>query len=73
MSFNVLIATINRPSLRVMLHSLENELCEEDVLTVVFDGHKQVPRTDFSKFKCRIQTFYEPVALGGSGHGIRTK
>ena len=72
LTFNVLITTIGRPSLVKMLNSLKSELLESDCLTVVFDGCKQI-YTDISDFKCKVNIFEEPVALGYYGHGIRNK
>ena len=72
-NFNVLIATIGRPSLQRMLNSLLPQLQETDHLTVVFDGHSNVPLFDFSLGKCQIHQYSEPTALGQFGHGIRNK
>ena len=73
-TFNVLIATIGRPTLQNMLNSLCSQLCCDDCLTVVFDGHTELPtQFDFSKFKCEIKLHYEAVALKYWGHGIRNK
>jgi hypothetical protein len=73
-TFNVLIATIGRPTLQNMLNSLSPQLLSGDCLTIVFDGIPHVPVDfDFSNFKCRIKLFCEPKALGFWGHGIRNK
>lgn len=73
-TFSILIATIGRPGLQNMLNSLSPQLSERDCLTVVFDGKTEIPTTfDFSKFKCKINLFNEPVALKFWGHGIRNK
>jgi hypothetical protein len=71
--FNILIATIGRPSLQRMLDSLSSQLIESDCLTLVFDGHSSIPSFDLSKFKCQVVQHVEPIALGYWGHGIRNK
>jgi hypothetical protein len=74
LKFNILIATVGRPTLQNMLNSLSPQLSEDDCLTVVFDGHSQIPvGFDFTNFKCKLNLLYEPVALGYWGHGIRNK
>ena len=72
-TFNVLIATVGRPTLQAMLDSLCGELVKEDCLTIVFDGHTIIPLFDVSKFKCKVVQFCEPVALGYWGHAIQNK
>jgi hypothetical protein len=73
MSFNILIATLGRPSLQRMLDSLSSQLNQQDCLTIVFDGHSEIPVFDLSKFNCSIKQYFEPVALGSWGHAIRNK
>lgn len=73
MTFNVLIATIGRPSLQKMLDSLSPQLEKEDCLTVVFDGFATPPTFDFSMFKCQVNIYCEEYALGFYGHAIRNK
>ena len=73
LSFNVLITTVGRPSLVKMLDSLKSELLEADCLTIVFDGCQQTKTGNLSEFKCKVNIFEEPVALGFYGHGIRNK
>jgi hypothetical protein len=74
MSFNIIIATIGRASLQRMLDSLVDELEYQDCLTIVFDGHSHIPEVfDLTQFKCKIVQYYEPIALGSWGHGIRNK
>jgi hypothetical protein len=72
-TFNVLIATVGRPTLQNMINSLNNQLKENDCLTIVFDGHSSLPSFDFSKLKCKINQYFEPINLGYWGHGIRNK
>ena len=71
-SFNVLIATIGRPSLQILLDSLLPQLTIDDHITIVFDGVKRT-NIDISKSICSIHIFEEPVTLGYWGHGIRNK
>lgn len=74
MSFNILIATIGRPSLQRILDSLVDQLEQQDCLTIVFDGISSVPEIfDTSHFKCKVVQYCEPIALGSWGHGIRNK
>lgn len=72
-TFNVLIATIGRPSLQRMLDSLLPQLTEQDCLTIVFDGNSELPYFDFTHAKCKVNQYCEPVALGYWGHAIRNK
>ena len=72
-SFNILIATIGRPTLQNMLNSLKDQLKEQDCITIVFDGVDSIPEFDISNFKCKINQYNEPNSLGYWGHGIRTK
>jgi hypothetical protein len=72
-TFNILIATIGRPSLQRMLDSLKPQLVESDCLTIVFDGTFEIPPFNLSGFVCKINQHFEPVALGAWGHGIRNK
>jgi hypothetical protein len=73
MTFNVLIATLGRSSLQRMLDSLSPQLEESDCLTLVFDGHIEIPSFDLTAFKCQIKQFCEANALGSWGHPIRNK
>lgn len=72
-TFNVLIATIGRPSLVQMLESLKSELLENDCLTIVFDGCTQQHIEILSEFSCKIKIYEENPALGFYGHAIRAK
>jgi hypothetical protein len=72
-SFNILIATVGRPTLQRMLDSLSPQLSESDCLTLVFDGHATIPEFNTLGFKCKVQQYCEPVALGFWGHAIRNK
>jgi hypothetical protein len=72
-TFNILIATIGRPSLLKQLNSLLPQLQESDCLTVVFDGTKLQELPIFKEFKCTVDLYSEPVALGFWGHAVRNK
>jgi len=73
-TFNVLIATINRPTLIRQLESLVPQLSAEDCITVVFDGLDKIPELSIlKKFKCCVDVYNEPIALGFWGHSIRNK
>lgn len=72
-TFNCLIATKGRKSLQRMLNSLLPQLTEDDCVTIVFDGHSSIPYFDLSLGKCKINQYFEPVALGYWGHGVRNK
>jgi len=72
-TINVLIATIGKPILQRMINSLADQLTENDYLTIVFDGHKSIPKFDLSKIKAKVIQYFEPIALGYWGHGIRNK
>lgn len=72
-SFNILIATVGRPTLQRMLDSLSPQLEEQDCLTLVFDGKSTIPEFNISGFKCKVTQYCEPAALGFWGHGIRNK
>ena len=72
-TFNVLIATIARPTLQRMLDSLKPQLVAEDCLTLVFDGRTAPSWLSLDRFSCKIVIHEEPTALGHWGHGIRNK
>ena len=72
-TFNVLIATIGRPTLQRMLNSLSPQLEKDDCLTIVYDGHSEIPKFNLDNFKCKVICYCEPEALGFWGHGIRNK
>jgi hypothetical protein len=73
-TFNVLIATINRPTLVRQLESLVPQLTSNDCITIVFDGIDKIPELSVIKeFKCCVDIYNEPVALGFWGHAIRNK
>lgn len=82
-TFNVLIATCARVSLKNMLNSLKNELNENDAITIIFDGQNNFSNSIFSNsnyynellkdFKCKITTIIQETNLGFWGHPIRNK
>jgi lipopolysaccharide biosynthesis glycosyltransferase len=73
-SFNILLATVGRPTLQRMLYSLSAQLNPIDCVTIVFDNMKEVPKSfDYSTFTCKVNIYCEPVKLGYWGHGIRNK
>ena len=72
-TFNCFIATTGKKCLQRMLNSLLPQLTENDCITIVFDGHSSIPYFDFSLAKCKINQYFEPVALGYWGHGVRNK
>ena len=72
-TFNILIATVGRPTLQNMINSLNNQLNENDCLTIVFDGHLSLPSFDLSQLKCKVNQYFEPINLGYWGHAIRNK
>jgi hypothetical protein len=72
-TFNILLATIARPSLQRMLDSLKPQLRSEDCITIVFDGRTKPDWVNLEGFGCKIVIHEEPVALGYWGHGIRNK
>jgi len=72
-TFQLLIATIGRPTLVNQLESLVNQLQECDCLTVVFDGLEIQDLPIFKKFTCELVLYSELKALGYWGHGIRNK
>jgi len=76
-SFHILIATIGKESIFNMLESLNQQLNENDYLTIVFDG-PNLPNIDKVKmktleFKCKVNVIVEEKNLGFWGHAIRNK
>jgi hypothetical protein len=56
-----------------MLDSLSTQLEEQDCLTIVYDGHSEIPSFNTENFTCKVQMYCEPTALGYWGHAIRNK
>jgi hypothetical protein len=77
-SFHILIATGGRFSLKNMLKSLENELNENDAITIIFDGEDALKSSSYNdswiiNHKCKINIIEQIPNLGYWGHGIRNK
>jgi hypothetical protein len=72
-TFNILIASIGRESVKNMLYSLKNQLTEQDCITLVFDGVIPNFEIDTSDYLCKVYIYYETTNLGYWGHGIRNK
>ena len=72
-TFNLLIATVGRPSLERQLKSVVNQLSADDCLTVVFDGCPIQDLQILKGFACPVDLYSEPVALGHWGHEVRNK
>lgn len=74
-SINVLLTTIGRPSLHRMLSSLQSQLQEQDIITIVSDFDHHVTDTILlqMEFKCKVDVIKNPVRLGHWGHGSRNK
>jgi hypothetical protein len=74
-TFNILIATIGRPTLLRLLASLRGQMTSDDCVTVVFDGVKSTLLSPefIESFPCRLIVFEEPQQLGAFGHGVRNK
>ena len=45
----------------------------EDCLTIVYDGHSNIPNFNIEHFKCKVVCYFEPQALGYYGHVVRNK
>ena len=72
-TFNILIASIGRPTLINMLNSLKYQLTENDCISIVFDGIKPDFEINTNDFMCKVFIYYETETLGYWGHGIRNK
>ncbi len=71
-SFNCVIATAGRKSLKRAVQSILPQLNEEDHLTILFDGCNPDHRV-YEGAKCKVSIYHEPKALGFWGHNIRNK
>ena len=76
-SFHILIATIGKESIFNIIDSLNQQLNENDYLTIVFDG-PNLPNIDkvkmkTLKLKCKVNIIVEEKNLGFWGHAIRNK
>ena len=76
-TFNVVLPTVGRASLRRMLSSLQTQLLPADCLTVIFDGGDAAVvaafQSQLNSFLCRVDLIVEPQRLGAWGHNARTK
>jgi len=71
-SFNVVIATAGRKSLKRSVQSIVKQLNTNDYLTIIFDG-AAVDDTVYAGARCTVNVYHEPTALGHWGHGARNK
>ncbi len=71
-SFNCVIATAGRKSLKKAVQSILPQLNENDYLTIIFDGCP-VDEKVYAGARCKVDVYYEPKALGHWGHGARNK
>lgn len=44
-----------------------------DCLTIVYDGHAEIPNFNIENFKCKVLCYFEKEALGYWGHAVRNK
>ena len=76
-SFHVLIATIGKNSIFKLLNTFNEQLTENDYLTIVFDGpdwpNIQEVQEYTEDFKCTVSVIVEEKNLGYWGHAIRNK
>jgi len=77
-SYHILLTTIGKNTIFNMLKLLKNQLCENDFLTIVFDGINnsktyELVKTYCYDFNCSITIIIEDKNLGYWGHGIRNK
>ena len=63
-TFNVVLPTVGRASLRRMLSSLQTQLLPADCLTVIFDGGDAAVvaafQSQLNSFLCRVDLIVEP-------------
>jgi hypothetical protein len=71
-SFNVILTTINRPTLERMINSIKDQLTEIDYLTIIVDIGPARPDLT-SGCKATVMWITNSKTLGGHGHGSRTK
>lgn len=70
-SFNVVIATTGRPTLKRMVDSFANDLSQDDILTIICDGCR-LKRNVIDGLKCRLVVIHNKHRLGHYGHPART-
>jgi hypothetical protein len=71
-SFNILIASIGRPSLQRIVTSIVSQLHACDHLTIVFDD-VDIPTLNTEGAQCQIHLIRQTPNLGCWGHSIRNK
>lgn len=71
-SFNLIIATVGRPSLQRMIDSIAPQLRREDYLTLIWDARFNKDELQI-KSECTVIHIENPKPLGAWGHGSRTK
>lgn len=77
-SFHFLLATIGRRSIFKMIESLRDQVSEEDIFTIVFDGKDrdnvfEEVKTVTSNFCCKVNVIYEKENYGYWGHKLRNE
>lgn len=77
-TFHILICSIGRPSLKIILDSLKNQLSADDAITIIFDGPEALKNSTYTddwvnNFKCSIKKIEQTPALGFWGHEARNK
>ncbi len=71
-SFNCVIATSGRKTLKRAVRSIYKQLNRNDYLTIIFDGC-DVDHSVYAGARCNVVIYHEPVALGFWGHAARNK
>ena len=61
-TFHILICSIGRPSLKIILDSLKNQLSADDAITIIFDGPEALKNSTYTddwvnNFKCSITEY----------------
>ena len=69
-TFNVVIATTNRPTLKRMVDSIASQLNSEDYITLIYDADPTEIEVDTKATIIKIKNSFP---LGNWGHGSRTK
>ena len=69
-TFNVVIATANRPTLKRMVDSIASQLNSEDYITLIYDADPTEIEIDTRATVIKIKNSF---LLGNWGHGSRTK
>lgn len=77
-TFHVLIATAGRPSLKIMLDSLKQQLGPGDAVTIIFDGKEAKGKSGIApewtaRFKAKVNMIEQDPPLKYWGHGARNQ